>query len=448
MAQIMKKQDYFPGIEKVKFEGPDSKNPMSFRWYNENQMVGGKKMKDHLPFAVAYWHTMIGTGADIFGPGVYQREWLQEEDPMKKAINTLYAAFQFFEKLGINHYCFHDRDIAPEGKDLKETNKNLWEIVKEAKKLQDDTETSLLWTTSNLFSHKRYTHGAGTNPDAKAAIYAGAQIKTAIDTGKYLGAKNHVFWGGREGYYSLMNTDMKRELDHMAILLRKAKEYAVKEGFEGQFLIEPKPMEPTKHQYDFDSATVLGFLREKGLLEDFKLNVEANHATLASHTFEHDLMVASDAGKLGSVDANHGDPHNGWDTDQFSISVPTAAQAMMIINKQGGIAPGGLNWDAKLRRGSTDIKDMFYAHIQGMDTWALGLLTAEHLKEEAADRIKKRYASYDNGIGKQYEDSELSLVDMERIIMEQGEPEQISGRQEEFEMWLNRGIEDVIRKAA
>ncbi|HEX2970872.1 MAG TPA: xylose isomerase, partial [Tepidisphaeraceae bacterium] len=395
--------EFFPEIPaRIPFEGNKSKNPLAFHYYDAKRVIGGKTMEQHLRFAVAFWHTFKGAGSDMFGWGTYNRPWNQGSSPMEIAEKTLRASFEFVSKLGTPYYCFHDRDIAPEGKDFGESCKNLQKIVGLAKKLQKDTGIKLLWGTANLFSNPRFAHGAGTNPDAHVFAYAAAQIKNALDATKELGGENYVFWGGREGYETLLNTDYKHEQEQFARFLHLAVDYKKKIGFEGPFLIEPKPKEPTKHQYDFDSATVLGFLRQYGLMDHFKLNIEANHATLAGHTFEHELTVASAAGRLGSIDANTGDMLLGWDTDQFPTNLYSAIYAMMVVLKQGGIGSGGLNFDAKVRRGSTDLVDLFYAHIGAMDTFARGLIIADKIiADKAVDNfIAQRYASYNSGIGK------------------------------------------------
>ena len=431
---------FFPGIKKIGFKGPKSKDYLSFKWYNPEEKVAGKTMRQHLRASVAFWHTFKGTGQDPFGMPTYVRSWCTSSDPMKVAEATMRAAFEFFTKLGVDYYCFHDRDIAPEADTLTETNKRLDKIIALAKKLQRDTGVKLLWNTSNMFSHPRFAHGAATNPDARVFAYAAAQVKKMLEAGLELGAKNYVFWGGREGYETLLNTDMKRELDHLAAFLRMAVDYARKIGFKAQFLIEPKPKEPTKHQYDFDAATVISFLRQYGLERHFKLNIEANHATLAGHTFEHELLVASMNGMLGSVDANRGDLLLGWDTDQFPADVYSTAMAMSVILGQGGLGSGGLNFDAKVRRGSTDPEDLFVAHIGGMDSFALGLKIAAGLRKDGAlsSFVAKRYSSYDRGIGRKIEAGKTSLKELEAFTLKNGEPEQRSGKQEVLENILNK----------
>jgi xylose isomerase len=437
-------KSYFPAVRRpVRYEGPDSKNPLAFRWYDAKKVVRGKTMADHLRFSVAYWHTMKGSGADMFGPGAWSRPWAKAGSPMKEAEETMRAAFEFNVKLGAPFWCFHDRDIAPEGRKFDESCRNLDKMVALAKKLQADTGVKLLWGTANLFSNPRYTHGAGTNPDPHVFAYAAAQVRHALDATKALGGQNYVFWGGREGYETLLNTNLKQEQDQLARLFEMAVAYKKKIGFKGTFLIEPKPKEPTKHQYDFDAATVLSFLRTYGLFDEFSLNIEANHATLAGHTFEHELTVASAAGRLGSIDANTGDLLLGWDTDQFPTCIKTATLAMLIILKQGGLAPGGVNFDAKARRGSCDLVDLFYAHIGAMDAFARGLLLADRIIANGAlDKfVAERYAGWKSEIGTAVLKGKSSLLDLERWMKKQGEPKLKSGRQEMLENLLNSSLE-------
>jgi len=427
---------YFADVpDRIPFEGPDSKNPLAFKFYNPQQVVGQKTMVEHLRFSVAYWHTFKASGMDPFGAPTFVRPWIKGESPLVQAEYTVRAAFEFVQKLGAPFYCFHDRDLAPEGETFAESCKNLETMVAKAKQLQEETGVKLLWGTANLFGHPRYAHGAATNPDAHVFAYAAAQVKQAIAATHELGGANYVFWGGREGYETLLNTDMQREQEQLARFFHMAVDYAGEIGFDGQFLIEPKPKEPTKHQYDFDAATVLGFLRAYDLFDKFKLNIEANHATLAGHTFEHDLTVASINGKLGSIDANVGDPLLGWDTDQFATDPAMCALAMLVVLKQGGIAPGGLNFDAKPRRGSFDAIDLFYAHISGMDTFARGLLAAHQIIEDGVldSFIQERYASYTGGIGKRIMDGRETFASLERYILQQGDPAFKSGRQEMLE---------------
>ena len=435
-------KEFFKGIKKIKYEGPNSKNPLSFKHYDENEIVGKKSMKDHLRFSVAFWHTFKGTGSDPFGGGVYDRPWDASDDPMQQAEDTMRAAFEFTSKLGAPFYCWHDRDIAPEADNLRETNKRLDKIVALAKRLQKDTGVKLLWGTSNCFSHPRFTHGAGTNPDAHVFAYAAAQIKKAMECTLELKGANYVFWGGREGYSSLLNTDLKREQDQLARLLHMAVDHKKKIGFKGVLLIEPKPKEPTKHQYDFDAATVLSFLRVYDLFDEFMLNVEANHATLAGHTFEHDLTVASSQGRLGSIDANRGDYLLGWDTDQFPTDIYSATHAMMVILKQDGLRKGGVNFDAKVRRGSFDLEDLFHAHIGGMDAFARGLRIARKIIDDGVldGMVKERYSTYRSGIGRKIMSGKAPFAEMEKYILKNGEPTKISGREEMFENIVNEYI--------
>ncbi len=434
---------YFPKVEKqIPYEGKDSKNPLAFKYYDKHQQVGGKSMGEHLRFSVAYWHTMMGNGSDMFGGPSFVREWHAAKDPIARAKETMAAAFEFFQKLGADYYCFHDRDIAPEGESFSESCRNLETMVKFAKTLQKESGIKLLWGTANLFGSPMYSQGAGTSPNAHVMAHAAAQIKNAIDATKELGGENYVFWGGREGYETLLNTNLKREQEQMARFLHMAVDYKKKIGFEGQFLIEPKPAEPTKHQYDFDSATTLYFLKEHDLLDHFKLNIEANHATLAGHSFEHELGIASAAGKLGSVDANRGDMLLGWDTDQFPTDIYSATLAMMIILNQNGLGKGGLNFDAKVRRSSNDPTDLFYAHIGGMDTFARGLLIAhEMIKDKALSSfVEERYSSFNSGVGAKIMSGQIGLEELEKWILNEGAPALKSGRQEMLENILNSYI--------
>lgn len=431
---------YFPEVtEPIAFEGIDSRNPLSFKYYDKSRVVMGKTMAEHLRFAVAYWHTFKNDGADPFGAGVFQQPWNEQKDPMDRARATCDAAFEFTTKLGADYYCFHDRDIAPEGENFTHSCRNLEEIVDYAAKLQKETGVKLLWGTANLFSNPRYCHGAGTNPDFHVYAYAAAQVKHAIAATKELGGENYVFWGGREGYETLLNTDMKHEQEQMARFFHMALDYAKEIGFTGQFLIEPKPKEPTKHQYDFDSATVLNFLKSYDLEDHFKINVEANHATLAGHSFEHDLMVASTAGKLGSIDVNRGDPQLGWDTDQFPTDLYSNIYAMLVVLRQGGIGSGGLNFDAKVRRGSSDLIDLYYAHIGGMDCFARALLIASKIMEDGLidEFIKNRYSSWGGDVASRVMTGTSSLTELEDFVIQNGEPSQISGRQEYLENLIN-----------
>jgi len=431
------KKESYPGIGKVKYEGNKSKNPLAFRWYNPEQVVSGKKMKDHLRFAVAYWHSFCGDGSDPFGNATRVYPWkdTKGDDKTKQRLD---AAFEFITKLGANYYCFHDTDIVGDGS-VFEIEKKLEKIVPVMKKMQEQTGVKLLWGTANLFSNTRYMNGAATNPDFAVVANVAVQLKNAISATVALGGQNYVFWGGREGYMSLHNTDMKRELEHMGMMLSLARDYGRKIGFKGTFLIEPKPMEPSKHQYDYDSATIIGFLRQHGLDKDFKLNIEVNHATLAGHSFQHELQVASDAGMLGSIDANKGDYQNGWDTDEFPTNIYEITEAMMVILHMGGFTNGGINFDAKIRRNSTDIEDIFIAHISGMDTFAKGLLVADKiLKESDYLKMKKsRYASFDIGKGKDFEKGKLTLELLSSIAADLGEPVIKSGKQELLEQMIN-----------
>ncbi len=433
-------KQYFPRIKPIAYEGRDSRNPFAFKEYNPDEVISGKTMREHLRFGVAYWHTFKGSGSDQFGAATYARGWDKAATPMKQAEDTLRASFEFIEKLGVDYYCFHDRDICPEASSLKQTNKRLDKIIAMAKQLQKDTGKKLLWNTSNMFSHPRFMHGAATNPDADVFAYGAAQVKKMLEVGKKLGAENYVFWGGREGYETLLNTDMKRELDHLAKFLHMAVDYAKSIKFDAQFLIEPKPKEPAKHQYDSDSAAVISFLKTYGLSKYFKLNIEANHATLAGHTFEHELTVASTNGMLGSVDANRGDPLLGWDTDQFPTDVYSATFAMYVILKQKGIGKGGMNFDAKVRRGSVDADDLFIAHIGAMDAFAKGLRVAAEMLDDGALEgfIEGRYASYDDGIGKKIEQGKTDFRELERYALKNGEPKRRSGRQELLENIVNQ----------
>jgi len=435
-------KQFFPNIKEIKYEGPKSKNPLAFKTYNAKEKIAGKSMKDHLRFAVAYWHTMKGSGADQFGAPTHTRPWNESSDPMKIAEATMRAAFEFTTKLGVDYYCFHDSDIAPDANDLREKNKRLDRIVKLAAKLQSDTNVKLLWNTSNMFSNPRFAHGASTNPDALVFAWAASQVKKMLEVGLELGATNYVFWGGREGYETLLNVDMKRDLDHLGAFLHMAVDYAREIGFNAQFLIEPKPKEPTKHQYDFDAATVIGFLKAYDLDPYFKLNIECNHATLAGHTFQHDLAVSAMNGMLGSVDANRGDTLLGWDTDEFPTDLYGATFAMLVILEQNGLAPGGLNFDAHVRRSSTDLEDLFIAHIGAMDAFAHGLKVAARIIKDGAlsNFVKNRYASYDSGIGAKIEAGTTDFKELEAYVLAKGNSKQISGKQEMLENVLNQYI--------
>ncbi len=430
---------YFKNIHKIPFEGSGSDNPLAFKWYDENRIVAGKSLKEHLRFAMAYWHTLCNKGGDPFGGPTETFVWDKNENAVSRAKDKMDAAFEFMEKLGIPYYCFHDVDMVDEAPTLSEFEKRIEALVEYAKTKQKESGIKLLWGTSNLFSNKRYMNGASTNPNFEVVAYAGAQAKIAIDATIALGGENYVFWGGREGYMSLLNTDMKRELDHLARFLTLCRDYARKQGFKGTFLIEPKPMEPTKHQYDFDAATTLGFIHQYKLEKDFKLNIEVNHATLAGHSFQHELQVAANAGMLGSIDANRGDYQNGWDTDQFPVDVFETTQAMLVILESGGIGKGGINFDAKVRRNSTDLEDKFIAHITGMDVFARGLIAADHiLKNTPYKKLRsQRYGSFDRGDGLAFEKGKLSLEALSDLGRKNGEPKQISGMQERFEQIIS-----------
>jgi xylose isomerase len=438
MEAFIENREYFPGIGKIKFEGKDSKNPLAFKWYDEKKMVNGKTMKDHLRFAVAYWHTFCGEGGDPFGPGTKSFPWNGASDPLEAAKNKLDAAFEFITKIGAPFYCFHDTDIVGDGT-VFEIENRLGKIVPIMKEKQDKSGVKLLWGTANVFSNPRYMNGASTNPNFNVVANAAVQVKNAIDATISLGGSNYVFWGGREGYMSLHNTNTKRELEHLGRFLQMARDYGRKNGFKGTFLIEPKPMEPTKHQYDFDSQTVIGFLRQYGLEKDFKINIEVNHATLAGHTFTHELRMAADAGLFGSIDANKGDYQNGWDTDEFPTNIYEVAEAMMEILQAGGFINGGINFDAKTRRNSTDLEDIFIAHVSGMDVFARALLIADKILKESPylQMRKDRYKSFDSAKGADFESSKLTLDDLREIAKEMGEPAQISGKQEALEQMIN-----------
>ena len=429
-------KEYFPQIGKIPFEGTASKNPMAFHYYDENKVVAGKKMKDWLKFAMAWWHTLGAASGDQFGGQTRSYEWDKADSALQRAKDKMDAGFEIMEKLGIHYFCFHDVDLIDPADDIDEYEANMKAITDYAlEKMAAADDIRLLWGTANVFSDKRYMNGAATNPNFDVVARAAVQIKNAIDATIKLGGQNYVFWGGREGYMSLLNTDMKREKEHLAQMLTAARDYARAKGFTGTFLIEPKPMEPTKHQYDVDVETVVGFLRAHNLQDDFKVNIEVNHATLAGHTFEHELAVAVDNGMLGSIDANRGDAQNGWDTDQFPIDNFELTQAMMQIIRNGGLGNGGSNFDAKLRRNSTDPEDIFIAHISGMDAMARALENAAEILEnsELPRMVKERYASFDSGKGKDFEDGKLSLEDLVAYAKEHGEPAQISGKQELYE---------------
>jgi len=442
MSVLLGEKEFFKGIGQIKYEGLDSDNPLSYRWYDESKVVAGKPMKDWLRFAVAYWHSFVGNGGDPFGEPTHMYPWNEKQDAIARAKDKADAAFEFITKLGLPYYCFHDVDVVDYTNDVNENDSRLQALTAYLKEKQKASGVKLLWGTANVFSNKRYMNGASTNPDFHVLSHAAAQVKGALDATIALGGENYVFWGGREGYMSLLNTNMKREKEHLAKFLHTAKDYARKNGFKGTFFIEPKPCEPTKHQYDYDSETVIGFLRQYDLLNDFKLNIEVNHATLAGHTFQHELQVAVDAGMLGSMDANRGDYQNGWDTDQFPTNINELVESMLIIVEAGGFQGGGINFDAKRRRNSTDPADLFHAHIGGIDTFARALITADTIlqKSEYTKIRSTRYASFDAGKGKDFEQGKLSLEDLRAYAVEKGEPNTISGQQELIENIINRYI--------
>lgn len=435
-------REYFKGIGQIKYEGKESGNPLAFKWYDADKVVAGKTMQEHLRFATAYWHTFCNTGNDPFGPGTKEFPWNEGSDAVKKAKAKMDAAFEFMTKIGTPFYCFHDFDLVEEGNSLAESDDRVNAMAAYAKEKQKASGVKLLWGTSNLFSNPRYMNGAATNPNFDVIAHAGTQVKRALDATIELGGENYVFWGGREGYFSLLNTDMKREKEHLAQFLKAARDYARNKGFKGTFLIEPKPMEPTKHQYDHDAETVIGFIIKNGLEKDFKLNIEVNHATLAGHTFQHELQAAADAGLLGSIDANRGDYQNGWDTDQFPVNIYETVEAMLVILKAGGFTTGGINFDSKTRRSSTDLEDIFIAHISGMDIFARALVIADNLlnNSDLPKMLKDRYSSFDSGKGKDFEDGKLSLDDLRKHAEGIGEPAQLSGKQELYETIIANSI--------
>ena len=435
-------KEYFKGIGEIKFEGKASDNPLAFKYYNPDQIVAGKTMRQHFKFAIAYWHTFCGQGSDPFGPGTQNFAWDQSSDPVQAAKDKADAAFEFITKMGFEYFCFHDFDLIQEGASFAESETRLATITDYIKEKKAASGVKLLWGTANCFSNPRYMNGAATNPDFEVVARAGGQIKLALDTTIALDGKNYVFWGGREGYMSLLNTDMGRELDHMGRFLTMARDYARGQGFKGNFFIEPKPMEPMKHQYDFDTATAIGFLREYGLEKDFKINIEVNHATLAQHTFQHELAVAAKAGMLGSLDANRGDYQNGWDTDQFPNNIQETTEAMLVFLAAGGLQGGGINFDAKIRRNSTDIDDVFHAHIGGADTFARALLAADKIisSSDYENLRKERYSTFDSGKGKDFENGKLSLTDLYELAKANGELQLKSGKQELFENIINQYI--------
>ena len=428
-------KEYFKGINEIIYEGKDSKNPFSFKYYNPDQLVAGKTMREHFKFAVAYWHSFCGQGADPFGAGTQSFPWDKSKDPLKASKDKADAAFEFISKMGFDYFCFHDFDLIQEAQTFSESEERLKYITEYIKKKKKNSGIKLLWGTANCFSNPHYMNGASTNPDFDVVSRAGGQIKLALDATIALDGENYVFWGGREGYMSLLNTDMARELDHMAQFLKMCRDYARSNGFKGTFFIEPKPMEPSKHQYDFDTATSIGFLREYGLDKDFKINIEVNHATLAQHTFQHELTVAAKAGMLGSIDANRGDYQNGWDTDQFPINIQETTEAMLVFLNAGGLQGGGINFDAKLRRNSTDLEDLFLAHIGGADTFARALLIADKLLTDSplTSMLSKRYQSFDSGNGKKFEEGKLNLQDLYKLAKSNGKLALKSGKQELIE---------------
>ncbi|MEM6641814.1 MAG: xylose isomerase [Bacteroidota bacterium] len=438
---VVGEREYFEGIPQIQFEGSKSDNPFAFKFYDAEKVVAGKTMSEHFRFAIAYWHTFCGTGGDPFGPGTKLFPWLTSTDPYQAAKDKMDAAFEFLTKIGAPYYCFHDFDLIDEGDSFQESSKRLEFITDYALEKQKASGVKLLWGTANLFSNPRYMNGAATNPDFEVVAYAGAQLKNALDATIKLGGENYVFWGGREGYMSLLNTDMKREQDHFAQFLHMAKDYARAQGFKGTFFIEPKPMEPTKHQYDFDAATVISFLQAYNLVDDFKLNLEVNHATLAQHTMQHEMQVAANAGMLGSMDANRGDYQNGWDTDQFPTNLNELTEMMLVFIEVGGLQGGGINFDAKTRRNSSDLSDIFHAHIGGMDAFARALITADKILQNGtySKLRKERYASFDSGVGRDFESAKLSLEELAKIGAETT-PKQISGRQELFENIINHHL--------
>ncbi len=439
---IIGEKEYFKGIKQIKFEGRKTDNPLAFKWYDPKQKVAGKSLKSHFKFAMAYWHTLCNTGEDPFGPGTKVFPWATASDPIQKAKDKMDAAFEFMSKVGLDYFCFHDVDLIDEGPNFKEFSKRLDKITDYAQQKMKGNSIKVLWGTANLFSNPRYMNGASTNPDFNVVAYAGAQVKNAIDATIKLGGENYVFWGGREGYMSLLNTQMGKELDNMARFLHMAKEYGRRRGFKGYFFIEPKPMEPSKHQYDFDAATCLNFLRQYDLMDDFKLNLEVNHATLAQHTMQHEMQVAADAGALGSLDANRGDYQNGWDTDQFPINIYELTEMMLVFLESKGLKGGGINFDAKTRRNSTDLEDIFYAHIGGMDNFARALIIADEImKNSNYKKLRKaRYSTFDRGHGKLFAQGKLKLTDLHKYTLKNGEPQQISGQQELYENIINQYI--------
>jgi len=433
-------KEFYKGVNKIKYEGKNSENPLAYKYYDSEKVIAGKKMKDHFKFSVAYWHSFCGLGSDPFGPGTQDFKWNKSKDPIQRAKDKADAAFEFITKIGFDYFCFHDVDLIDEAEKFSETEKRLHIISEYVKEKMKISGVKVLWGTANCFSNPIYMNGAATNPEFKIVARAGAQIKMALDTTIFLDGENYVFWGGREGYMSLLNTKMGKELDHMAQILIAARDYARSQGFKGTFFIEPKPMEPMKHQYDFDAAASIGFINKYGLEKDFKLNIEVNHATLAQHSFEHELTFAANSDMLGSIDANRGDYQNGWDTDQFPNNIYEITQAMIILLKEGGLMGGGINFDAKLRRNSTDIDDIFHAHIGGVDVFARSLIIADKIINESnyLSIVENRYKSFNHGLGKKFEMGKLSLEDLYKIAFENPNIKLISGKQELIENLINQ----------
>tara|TARA_B100001113_G_scaffold222482_1_gene182489 strand:+ start:151 stop:1482 length:1332 start_codon:yes stop_codon:yes gene_type:complete len=442
VGTIIGQKEFFKGIGQIKFEGEESDNPLAYRFYDKNKLVLGKPMKEHFKFAVAYWHSFVNSGNDPFGVGTKKYPWMESKDITKRAHQKMDAAFEFISKLDLEYFCFHDFDLIDEGNSISESEKRLNDISDYCVLKMEKSNIKPLWGTANLFSNPRYMNGAATNPDFDVVSYAAAQVKNAIDITLKLEGENYVFWGGREGYMSLLNTDMKRELDNLATFLHMAKDYGRSQGFKGYFFIEPKPMEPSKHQYDYDAATVIGFLKEYGLDKDFKLNIEVNHATLANHTFDHELQTAANSNMLGSIDANRGDYQNGWDTDQFPNNIYEIVEALLVIIRSGGLQGGGINFDAKTRRNSTDLEDLFYSHIGGIDIFARSLLITQKIIEDSdyISMLNNRYSSFDTDTGKKFKRGELTMEDMNAYAKKSNEPKIKSGNQELFENLINRYI--------
>ena len=442
MGTIIGQKEFFKGIDQINFEGEESDNPFSYRFYDKEKVVLGKPMKEHFKFAVAYWHSFVNSGNDPFGIGTKKYPWMELKDVKQRSYQKMDAAFEFISKLDLEYFCFHDFDLVDEGKTISESERRLDDISDYCILKMKNSKIKPLWGTANLFSNPRYMNGAATNPDFDVVSYAGAQVKNAIDVTIKLKGENYVFWGGREGDMSLLNTDMKRELDNLATFLHMAKDYGRSQGFKGCYFIEPKPMEPSKHQYDYDAATVIGFLKEYNLDKDFKLNIEVNHATLANHTFDHELQTAANSNMLGSIDANRGDYQNGWDTDQFPNNIYEIVEALLVIIRSGGLVGGGINFDAKTRRNSTDLEDLFHSHIGGIDLFAKSLLITQKIIEDSdyISMLKKRYSSFESDLGKKFTNRELTLKQMNSYAKKIDEPNLKSGRQEFFENLINRYI--------